>query len=330
MQERRTAIRVPCERRMQYCAEDDMTPQDGRLVNLSDRGAGVLLREAAQAGQRVTLSVPLPGTSEPLTATGVVRWTGQETPRHGHPVGLEWFPLDDVSRQGLSAFLNRSAERSSAFPPADGPQARRKFIMRGAAILALFLCGLVVGVYAYSVIRALRQENWRLTATVTQRDAVIHSLQENATSLHQDLESVQTHLAQTSVDVAQLDRQAQQMAVQVEQLTQNIQQVELAYVNIREDRDRLMRQVLDLEQDRTALTKRLSSIEELRQAIRETISARKAAQQSQRQLLVQTQRESDLKELESGNRGYLVREGNNSTTTGKGIRINVHDPQALQ
>src|SRR3989338_4726715 len=111
MQERRTTIRVDRLCRAQYCPADDLIPRDGRLTNLSERGAGLLAHETHRLGARLTVSFSLPEEEEPLTATGVVHWSDARA-RHGqwYPLGLEWLPMEETARHRLYTFLSRRTQ----------------------------------------------------------------------------------------------------------------------------------------------------------------------------------------------------------------------------
>ena len=89
MQERRTTVRVDHPSRTQYCAADDPLPKDGSLANVSERGAKALLRERRKLGDRVTINFPLHASHETVTATGMVRWSGDLSHAgRWYPVGL--------------------------------------------------------------------------------------------------------------------------------------------------------------------------------------------------------------------------------------------------
>ncbi len=90
MQERRTTIRIGQQCRTQYCSSEDLLPRDGRITDLSERGVGLLVREAHRIGEVLTVGFSLPGDRTTLTATGVVRWSNPPQKGRWYPVGLDW------------------------------------------------------------------------------------------------------------------------------------------------------------------------------------------------------------------------------------------------
>lgn len=330
MQERRTIIRTQHTCRMQYCPAEDLELRDGRLVNVSERGVGLLAREQHRNGELVTIGFSLPGDGETLTATGTVRWSDPPN-RQGrwHSIGLEWLPLEDTTRQRLQQFLDHSARAS--IPPLE----RRSFASLAWDILSklLIVMGVIGALFAafflYLWIRSLQLENHQLERVVEQRDTVIEQLEQEETRLTFELETSRTHLADTTAEVARLDQQAQSIGQEAERLSQDVGRFQQSYLQVREEREQLMQRVLDLEQERAELAKRLSSIETLRLAIREAIEMRKEAQQEQRLLVLKARRAADDQRLAVGNKGYLVRDGR-STVGGSTVFIRVHEPEASE
>lgn len=298
-------------------------PRDGRLLTLSERGAGLLAREAHWEGERVTLNFAVPGEREPITATGTVRWS-HPRPRRGrwYPVGVEWLSLDETTRERLHRFLS---SRYASPQPVARPGAPRPVVgssWRGTLVIAMVAALGAVGLWRHA--RTLREENRQLMANVEQRDLVITRLKQNERLLQGELTVAQAHLAATSEEVDRLDQQAQQLEGQVQRLNHDVDRFQQAYAQTREEREALLAHVTDLEQERAILARRLSSLAELRLAIHDAIETRKQAQGRERQLRTQAQREAQAQWLAEGNRGYLIREG--QPTIGRSTMwIKVHE-----
>jgi outer membrane murein-binding lipoprotein Lpp len=255
MQERRTTIRLPHRCRAQYCSSEDLLPRDGQITNLSERGAGLLVREAHRNGELLSVGFSLPGAREPLTATGVVRWAEAPRNRHWYPIGVDWLQLEEAARNRLREFLAGTTQRPRS--PAASRE-RRTLVMVGAS--AALLAGLVVLLRLWS----LSTENRRLQATVEQRGQAIGQLEQEGARLALELGAANTQLSETSGEVDQLNRQAQGLGEQLGRLTTEVDQVKASYLAVSEERERLMQRVLEIEQERASLASRLSSIPELR------------------------------------------------------------------
>ena len=329
MQERRTTIRVPLNCRILYCASEDLLLRDGSLINVSERGAELLVRETHRQGDQVTVSFDLPGHIEPVTATGMVRWSGQRAAnRHWHAAGLEWLPLEEALRERFHQFSQRSSETLTTVQATKASSLKR-------AVLATWVIGVGLAVLVLlGLVRSLRQENRRLTETVQQRTILVRQLSHDGDRLKRELGVAKTSLSQTAAEVVRLDEQAQQFGRQVGQLTHDVQRFERSYTKVYEDREQLMRRVLDLEQERMSVAKRFSSVEGLQAALREAIQARRELRNAQRRLFRQARRSAGQDLAVAGNRGYILRDGHwvrdGSTTLPQPVmQIRVHDPEAL-
>ena len=322
MEERRGTIRLTHQGRTQYCSSEDLIPRDGRVTNVSERGAGLLVREPHRNGEMVTVGFSLPGERTALTATGVVRWS--EAPGKGgwHPIGVDWLQLEDTTKHRLQRFIAEApAPKPKAAKPKIGRNTRTILLAVGGVFLAFLTAAGVLWV------RSIQWENRQLQAIVEQRNRVINQLSQEETQLKQELVTAQEHLAATAGEVARLDQIAQGFGQQVAQLSGEVSQVKQSYEQARQEREELLQRVLDLETERMLLMRRLSSIDELRLAIREAIQTRKTDRQVHWLSLIRSQRMADAQELANGNRGYLVKDGR-PTMSGSTVLIRVHEPEA--
>ena len=331
MQERRTTLRVPVRGRTQYCPAEDFLPRDGQLMNLSERGAGLMAKKAHQVGERITLSVQLPGESaDPMIATGVVRWCGSSRSRgRWWPMGLEWLPMEEATRHRLHRFLYAAANRPQAARPAPrgaaaDPAVRYTLIGLGTFAATLAALGVL----------ALHRHNQELQAVAAQRQAVIAQLQRREASLTGQLTDARQHPEETTGEVARLDQYAIALSGAMERLRQDVNSVQTSYTDlqqsystVRQERELLMQRVMDLEQERARLATRLASVKELRVAIQDAIQRRKEQDQATRLLGQEARRAADAERLSRGNRGYLVRDGR-PTATGSTVWIRIHEPEA--
>ncbi len=354
-QERRTAARVAHFCRAQYCPSEDFVPRDGRITTLSERGAGMLVRDQRQDGERVTVNFWLPGIHDTMTITGVVRWSGSQLPKsRWYPLGLEWLPMEDVTRNRLRRFLfdqvqtSRAPAKPTVSPASPTPadqvpvtKRRKKLKLRlpsvqlpSATNVAKYKKPLVIvagslvliGMAAILWITSLQWENGELNQAVQQRDTVIEQLEQQDQHLRQELDAARARLTTTVSEVSRLDQQAQILEKEMEQLSQDVEHFQDSYVRVREEREQLMQRVLDLEQERMALNKRLVFMEQLHQAIQEAIETHS---RHQPRIYGLNSHSSDPLVEGEGNRGYLVRDGR--PTIGRSTMwIKVHEPESLE
>ena len=321
MEERRNTIRLNHQGRTQYCSSEDLIPRDGRVTNVSEQGAGLLLREPHRNGEMVTVGFSLPGERAALTATGVVRWAHEPMKGGWHPIGAEWLQLEETTKNRLQQFIASAPRpRAKAAAPKLGRNTRTIFLTVGAVVLT------AAAAIAALWVRSLQWENRQLQAIVEQRNMVISQLAQEETQLKGDLVTAQQHLADTANEVARLDQVAQGFSQQVAQLSGDVNRVQQSYDQVRQEREELLQRVLDLETERMLLMRRLSSIDDLRLAIREAIETRKSERQAHWLSLIRAQRMTDAQELVNGNRGYLVRDGR-PTMGNATVFIRVHDPE---
>lgn len=336
MQERRTTVRVAYPCRAQYCAADDLLPRDGRILNLSERGAGMLVRESRREGEQVTTSFSLPGTSETLTATGVVRWSSPTLKGRWHAMGLEWLPLEEATRNRLHTFLYTQPIPSTRGRPdrAADQAPSSQWMVWGAWGIAILLVGAVAWLWAQTLQR--EQEARWLRKGVEQRSMAIAVLKqreqrlvEHGAWLQQELGTAQHRLASATGEMVQLDQQAQSLAGDAQRLRQEVELFQQSYDKAQQERGQLIQEVIGLEQERLKLLGRLSSLPELHLAIRNAIEARKAAQAHARWAAFQTLRGADTEIAPEDNQGFVIRDGR-STLSRRGtvMMIRVHDPQA--
>jgi len=321
MQERRTTIRVAHSSRAQYCPSTDLTPRDGRLTTLSERGLGLLTREAHETGEQITVSFSLPGAPNPLTATGVVRWSNAPLPgARWHAAGLSWVPMDDAARSWLHRYLSRHASAPTAKPrlKASGrrAQTRRVIGVFAAAVAAAILIAL------FTRVASLQQEKQRLETALSTRDTTILQLGRSNARMSDELRTTKTYLAETSSEVDRLDQQARALQEQARQFTGDLHRFRDAYQGAEVERGELLQRVLDLQQERDLQAKRSLPTQELMLAIREAIAVRTSP--------ANRQRYGDRYVAAGDNQGYLVRDGSQTNLKPSTVWVRVHEPEAIK
>lgn len=338
MQERRATIRIAQSCRAQYCAAEDLLPRDGQVANISERGAGLLVREQHKAGEHVTVSFNLPGLEEPLTATGTVRWSSSSRQGRWYRLGMEWLPLEEATRNRLHTFLYTAKTPEEPKPSAKTWKLSSNWMVWVSWAVAL----LTFAAVWYSWIAPLKQQTKALSTQVEQREAIISTLQGRERELAQrqlelkgELENAKSNLAAASQEMMQLDAQSQQASGDAQRLSQEVQLFQQSYARVQAEREQLIQQVMQLEQERLQLRHKLSSLPELQVAIREAIDARRLEQRETRrtqraqwlQSLGQATDGPDTEIREQDNRGYIIKDGK-PTVTRSTVWIRVKEPEA--
>jgi len=334
MQERRTTVRVGYQARAQYCAAEDLLPRDGRLVNLSERGAGMLVREARKLGEQVTISFSLPQSADALTATGLVRWAAASGKGKWHAAGLEWLPLEEASRNRLHAFLYaQPASVTTPTPPTPGSSGKKiNFSWLPWAAAIILLAAVMFAWVQFSERRAAKLE-----MGLAQRNTVINVLKDREQRLaqreswlRQELVTAKTHLATASGEIARLDEQANTLGADAQRLRQEVDLFQQSYDTAQKEHADLIQQVLNLEQERLRLVGKLSSLPELQIAIRESIEARRQEQRaewvSHFRFSAPSNRDTQIRPED--NQGFIVRNGQPTQRRGSSMSIRVLEPEA--
>ena len=276
MQERRTTIRIPHRCRTQYCPSADFLPRDGRITTLSERGAGLLAREAHQAGGQVTVSFSLPEDGDLWTATGLIRWS---EPRSANgpwcPLGLEWLPLEETTRHRLHQFLYSRAVPAAGRSTAKGPRRLRAWLsVRRLAIVAGVIVVVLAGVLGTLWALSLESENRRFEQIIVQRNAALQHLTAREVAIQHDLAAARTYITTTSGTVNRLDAQASLFQEQVQQLSQDLARFQASYGQVLQEREGLIAQALRVQQGQVLEEVLPNVAGELRLVIREAIASR--------------------------------------------------------
>ena len=307
MQERRTTIRFDYPTRAQYCSGEELIPRDGWLQNLSERGASLWVHEAHHSGERITVTVPLKGTDDLMTATGLVRWSSQRPfGWRRHSVGVEWLALGETSRQCLQRFLEDGARAGTllSLSREQGEALHIKGPRWLGFSLALAVIGAALMFLGLWVVAAAHRENRRLETIVRQRNAMMGRLVERDEILQQELGAANAQLAMTSREIIQLDQQTQLLEETLKRLNQDVGAVQRSYAETQQARRALAEQLMALERNRTELIRRLSQAEELQLAVREAIEARQGLQPATSSATPALPRTGSR-----GNRGFVVLNG---------------------
>lgn len=313
MQERRSTIRVSHRCRIQYCSSSDLLPRDGYLMNLSEQGAGMLLREPHAQQEQITISFGLPGEDEPVTATGVVRWSAPSGwSSRWHPCGLSWLPLEEAARHRLHRWMYTGTQRFRLRPPS---RASLRWVLRTITVAA----GIAIGLLGLLWSVVLSQENRTLRQEVQRRTMTIVRLEQREEQLQEALEAANLSLAATVTDIARLEEQTLMVEHHVATFQRELSQLQALYEQARSDRAQLMQRMQELDDERQALARQIASQ-------RATTQLQVVMERAIANLLTQRR---PPPAPSHGNQGYLLRHGH-PAQSGVGPWIWVHEPEALR
>ncbi len=262
MQERRTTIRCESLQRAQYCSFSDLTPRDGRLTDLTERGLGLMAHEPHQPGERLTVSFTLPGEEDPLTTTGVVRWASQNAvQKRWFPLGLEWFPLEETARFRLETFLGKQIQRraeqgvpENTVTVAEPASTSQATIWGGVALVSA-----AIAVAFFSRAQILQQEHAQLADALSRRDVLISGLGDTQERASQQLETATTQLSAGLQQLNALQQRNRELAGEARRLGGELEHYQAGYTTLREERQDLILQLLSTERDRVRLVEQLAT-----------------------------------------------------------------------
>lgn len=331
MQERRTTIRIPNSCRVQYCSAEDMFPHDGRMVNLSERGAAINAREAHREGDQLTVGFSLPGEDDLLTFTGHVRWSGQQSRgRNKYPVGLEWLPAGPTARHRLLAFLHDQTPKISAKQITRGSirDWRKNVSIKRLVARIVFTFGAIIMTYLAMQTLSLNRDIGKFAMVVQEQNAMMRHLEDQREQLQRTLLVTQGHLGVAAEEMVRLNISSKQFDQEVHRLHDELAVVELSFAKLQTDRVDLIQMVVDLEWQRMKLEQLLAKVPELRRAIRASIEGRIIGGKPIPSFLQPPTQSSVLNYSNNGNQGFLLRNGASTTTQEvPSMQIRVHEPQ---
>ncbi len=312
MQERRTAIRVRHWARAQYCASSDLIPRDGRVTDVSERGAGLWTREPHARDERVTMTFMLPGDDEPLTATGVARWARERAVRQWwYPLGVEWLPLEETMRYRLRSFLKHRTESAAHQVPA--PEGAGSTLGWMARTVWLPVGGLCVVLAALIGTVQVRREHRRLARTLQQQDALIQTLEGQRMALQHELGVTQDQSAATIEELVRLDQQISQFRLVLQRAEEETTAYRGSYALITKEREALQGRIQRLQQEREVLAA------QFRLAIRALMASQRGTTEA-----TKTPSPDRQDSAGPGNHGYLIKDGNPTRGT---AWIRVYEPE---
>lgn len=338
MQERRMTVRAAFQTRAQYCAAEDLLPCDGRLINISERGAGLQAREARKTGEQVTVSFSLPGSADAMTTTGLVRWSSPASKSKWHTAGLEWLPLEEGSRNRLHGFLRGQPPGTMlTAAPTTAAAAGKKIYYSWVAMAALFI--VFASVMSWHL-NSIQQRTEKLEWGLQQRSAVIGVLKDREqrmakreTWLRQELVTAKQQLAIAGGEMTRLNEQARSVSADAQRLRQEVDYFQQSYTKAQQERSGLIQEVMGLEQERLKLVGKLSSLPELQRAIREAIELRKQEKRSDGvswiRLPMAPGTIADKEISPEDNQGFIIRDGRLFGRRGSGMSIKVLEPEAI-
>lgn len=336
MRERRSTVRVNCFLPAQYRPFETTPEFSGLVTDVSVEGLRLLADHPCEEGQQVRVSFALPdhGRVEALAVQGIVRWRAAQG-QHGYPTGLEFEQLDETSRFRLQAFIAQRTEPSQRSDRSQAAWARKSSWINALSIGWPLVVGLIAAGGCLWIL-SLRREQERLQHALQERAAVMAHLQAQQDHLQQELNQTRVTASLIGIETRQLESQREAFGQEIARLGTNLNALNQEFANLQAERDALKQWVQALEQQQRVLEQRLSSIPELRKALRHAHvrqSRRQRAQLAQWWAARFGPRASSVdRSVEGGNRGYLVRDGQSTASSGSAVplEIRVLSPESMR
>lgn len=184
---------------------------------------------------------------------------------------------------------------------------------------------------ALFAIVALAAVAWHSTTLDGKRRQVNHAYrqaQAELAQLNEELTGVRSDSATAGEALATLRRE-------VKRLQKNLEDAVTQLTSAAEERDtlqneniNLVSQVEVLNTEKQQLEAKYATIKELRLAIREIRQKTRERRSIARRERKREQRFADARELQTGNRGYVVREGQSTLLSGQRLHVRVLEPQS--
>jgi len=165
---------------------------------------------------------------------------------------------------------------------------------------------------------------WRAAATESER----HRLAGAYADVQRTAKQLEAERTQLSTELAQSKQALQQQTANIDQLQQQLASVQIRMDQTTTELASLKQTNEDLVTQKQQLEAKLSSIKELRLAIRQLNHKLWAERWTAWRTRIAARREADREQLASGNRGYLVRDGNSTFATRPRLTVHVLDPQS--
>jgi len=349
MRERRATIRIGCFLPADYSrlndpstpalaqgrpergeaeSKDDSIVEEARVTNLSLGGLRFMARKAGAWGGRLRVRFTLPNEDELLSVNGIVRWSAHTPSRDGeYSQGLEFSGLDETTRFCLQAFIADQVRTSGRLGRVGRALSRlpQDLPTQFVTAIGLLMAGLVVAGLLVWVLM-LQRKTVSLSQDVAARSLMVNQLEARRGQLLQELDQTKARLSDSRIEITHLQQQRAHLEAKIQWLSQNLGELKQAYRRVRDERERLRAQVVQLEHQQAAFAQRLQSVPELRKAIQQVRLSRRNQFRTQQARRIERLREVDRHDLESGNRGYVIRQGQ-PTLTSAHLSIRVYTPE---
>ena len=177
---------------------------------------------------------------------------------------------------------------------------------------------------------SLETQKRRINAAYQQAQQAITDLQQERAQLSAELGSAQQTIEGQAGDLTGLQSELQRVKEQLDRNIAELSSLQQQHEQLRQHDVSLSTQLSSIVAEKAQLEAKLSSIQELKLAIREVKRQMWSEQWAAWRAHVQALKEEDERQLASGNRGYLVREGLPTLGSSRRLHVNVLEPQSTQ
>ena len=194
----------------------------------------------------------------------------------------------------------------------------------GRTLLLLFVVALGISLWRVSVVERQRRA---IADQYAEASKMVEDLKQERTQLNTQLVDARQTVEGQAGRITNLQAELQNVDNHLKESLAELSALKLEHEELAKSHAALKEQFQFVEAEKKQLEFRLSSLVELKKAIkvvkREVWNQRLAAWRER----IQAQHEEDLRELASGNRGYMVRNGTSTAKASSQLQVHVLEPQ---
>jgi len=195
------------------------------------------------------------------------------------------------------------------------------------AILIVLI--LIAGASLWRTILVERDKQ-RIKGSYKEAQQLVSQLEAERTQLSGELSNAQRTIEVKAGDIKGLQTELQHVQDKLDQTVVELSSLQREHEQLRQHDASLTTQFSSVLAEKQELETKLASIKELKLAIREVKRKMRNERWQTWLARIETLKEEDQRKLASGNRGYIVREGQPTLGSARQLQVHVLEPQSAQ